>query len=118
VRIGSGIEAHAALQALRADPADAVAQARFAAHQADLGYGLLLLRYVGDPSAASSRADRRGRVSTVPNVPVLFWSFRVMVGLGLFFILLFATAFYLSARHRFEQNAGSCGSRSSSLPLP
>ena len=55
VRIESGIEAHAALQALRADPADAAAQARFAAHQQDLGYGLLLLRYVGDPSAATSR---------------------------------------------------------------
>src|SRR6267143_2711469 len=38
VRIESGIAAHAALQALRANPADAVAQARFAAHQADLGY--------------------------------------------------------------------------------
>jgi len=56
--------------------------------------------------------------STVPNVPVLFWSFRVMVGLGLFFILLFATAFYLSARHRSSRTAGSCGSRSSGLPLP
>src|SRR5436190_6693763 len=101
VRIESGIEAHAALQALRADPADAAAQARFAAHQQDLGYGLLLLRYVGDPSAATSRQIEEAAWSTVPDVPVLFWSFRVMVGLGLFFILLFATAFYLSARHCF-----------------
>jgi len=118
VRIGSGIEAHAALQALRADPADAVAQARFAAHQADLGYGLLLLRYVGDPSAATSRQIEEAAWSTVPNVPVLFWSFRVMVGLGLFFILLFATAFYLSARHRFEQNRWFLRIAFLSLPLP
>ncbi|TLY55277.1 MAG: cytochrome ubiquinol oxidase subunit I [Gammaproteobacteria bacterium] len=56
--------------------------------------------------------------STVPNVPVLFWSFRVMVGLGLFFILLFATAFYLSARHRFEQNRWFLRIAFLSLPLP
>jgi cytochrome d ubiquinol oxidase subunit I len=118
VRIESGIEAHAALQALRADPADAAAQARFAAHQADLGYGLLLLRYVGDPSAATSRQIEEAAWSTVPNVPVLFWSFRVMVGLGLFFILLFATAFYLSARHRFEQNRWFLRIAFLSLPLP
>jgi cytochrome d ubiquinol oxidase subunit I len=54
----------------------------------------------------------------VPNVPVLFWSFRVMVGLGLFFILLFATAFYLSARHRFEQNRWFLRIAFLSLPLP
>jgi cytochrome d ubiquinol oxidase subunit I len=118
VRIESGIEAHAALRALRADPADAAAQARFAAHQADLGYGLLLLRYVSDPSAATSRQIDEAAWSTVPNVPVLFWSFRLMVGLGLFFILLFATAFYLSARHRFEQNRWFLRIAFFSLPLP
>jgi cytochrome bd ubiquinol oxidase subunit I len=118
VRIESGIEAHAALRALRANPTDTVAQARFAAHQADLGYGLLLLRYVDDPSAATSRQIDEAAWSTVPNVPVLFWSFRVMVGLGLFFILLFATAFYLSARHRFEQNRWFLRIAFLSLPLP
>src|SRR5205807_2481916 len=104
VRIVSGVEAHAALKALRANPSDTAAQARFAAHQADLGYGLLLLRYVSDPSTATSQQIEAAAWSTVPNVPVLFWSFRVMVGLGFYLIALFAIAFYLSARHRFEQN--------------
>src|SRR5437879_12094182 len=54
-RVVSGIEAHAALKSLRANPSDTAAQARFAAHQADLGYGLLLLRYVSDPSTATSQ---------------------------------------------------------------
>src|SRR2546430_12765565 len=44
--------------------------------------------------------------------------FRSMVGLGLFFILLFATAFYLSARHRFEQNRWFLQIAFFSLPLP
>ena len=118
VRIESGIEAHAALRSLRADPTDAAAQARFAAHRADLGYGLLLLRYVSDPTTATPAQIEEAAWSTVPDVPVLFWSFRVMVGLGLFFILLFATAFYLSARHRFEQNRWFLRIAFFSLPLP
>jgi cytochrome d ubiquinol oxidase subunit I len=39
-------------------------------------------------------------LSTIPDVPVLFWSFRIMVALGFYFIALFAVAFYLSSRRR------------------
>jgi cytochrome d ubiquinol oxidase subunit I len=118
VRIKSGIQAHAALQELRANPADAAARATFDAHRADLGYGLLLLRYVHDPSAATPAQIEQAAWSTVPNVPVLFWCFRVMVGLGLFFIALFAAAFYLSARHRLEHNRWFLRLAFFSLPLP
>ncbi len=118
LRIVSGMEAHAALQALRAQPQDAAAQARFEAHRADLGYGLLLLRYVDDPARATPGQIDAAAWSTVPNVPVLFWCFRVMVGLGLFLIVLFAVAFYLSARHRFEQHRWFLRVAFLSLPLP
>jgi cytochrome bd ubiquinol oxidase subunit I len=117
-RIRSGREAYAALQALRADPSDVAAQSRFAAHRADLGYALLLLREVSDPLAATPAQLERAAWSTVPNVPVLYWSFRVMVALGLFFIALFATAFYLATRHRFVQNRWFLKIAFWSLPLP
>jgi len=118
VRIVSGIEAYAALQALRADPTDAAAHTRFEAHQQDLGYGLLLLHIVRDPSTATPQQIDQAAWSTVPDVPVLFWSFRLMVGLGFFFILLFATAFYLATRHRFMQNRWFLWIAFFSLPLP
>jgi cytochrome bd ubiquinol oxidase subunit I len=117
-RIRSGIEAHTALQKLRADPSDASARAEFAAHQADLGYGLLLLRYLSDPTKATPEQIERAAWSTVPDVPVLFWCFRIMVALGFFFIALFATAFYFSSRHRFEQHRGFLRIALYSLPLP
>ncbi|MGA7824788.1 MAG: cytochrome ubiquinol oxidase subunit I, partial [Steroidobacteraceae bacterium] len=117
-RIASGIEAYAALRALRANPADGGAQARFALHRADLGYGLLLLRFVSDPARATPEQIEAAAWSTVPNVPVLFWSFRVMVGLGLYFIALFATAFYLASRHRFMQTRWFLRLAFCSLPLP
>ncbi len=117
-RIVSGIQAHQALQLLRADPEDMTAAARFAQHQDDLGYGLLLLRFVDDPSKATPAQIEAAAWSTVPNVPVLFWSFRFMVGIGLFLIALFATGFYLATRHRFEQNRWYLRVALCSLPLP
>jgi cytochrome bd ubiquinol oxidase subunit I len=117
-RIESGIVAHAALQALRADPSDRAARARFEAHRDDLGYGLLLLRYVKNPADATPAQMDQAAWSTVPNVPVLFWCFRLMVACGLFFILLFASAFYLSARHRLEQNRWLLKVAFWALPLP
>jgi cytochrome d ubiquinol oxidase subunit I len=117
-RIEGGIQAHAALQQLRSNPSDAQARSRFEAHQADLGYGLLLLKYVKNPVAATPEQIDAAAWSTVPNVPLLFWSFRIMVALGLFFILLFGTAFYLSARHRLEKNHWFLRLAFFSLPLP
>jgi cytochrome bd ubiquinol oxidase subunit I len=117
-RIVGGIEAYAALRTLQHEPDDSNARARFAAHQADLGYALLLLRFVEDPTQATPRQIEQAAWSTVPNVPVLFWCFRVMVGLGVFFILLFATAFYLASRHRFLENRWFLRIAFASLPLP
>ena len=118
LRILSGMQAHSALQRLRANSADGEARALFEAHQADLGYGLLLLKFVKNPALATPDQVDRAAWSTVPNVPLLFWSFRLMVGLGLFFILLFAAAFYLSARHRLQESRRFLKLACVSLPLP
>jgi len=117
VRIRSGIEAYAALQTLHNDPFNMAARARFEEHQADLGYGLLLLRG-GDPLRASEADIERAAWSTMPDVLTLFWAFRIMVALGLFFIFLFAAGFYLASRHRFEQNRWYLRLAFWSLPLP
>jgi cytochrome d ubiquinol oxidase subunit I len=117
-RIRSGIQAHSALQRLRADPTDTRARDVFEAHKQDLGYGLLLLQFVRDPALATPEQLEAAAWTTVPNVPVLFWAFRLMVALGFFFILLFATAFYLASRHRFLQNRWFLKVAFFSLPLP
>ena len=58
------------------------------------------MRYVDDPRKASDEQIRQAAADTVPPVGPLFWSFRVMVGLGMFFIALTATFFYLSLRRK------------------
>ncbi len=120
-RIENGIQAFAELRRLRATPADALDPGlikEFEARQADLGYGLLLLRYTDDPTHATPQQIDAAAWSTVPNVPVLFWGFRAMVALGLYFIGLFAAAFYLASRHRFDGHPGFLRLAFFSLPLP
>ena len=73
-------------------------------HAEDLGYALLLRKYVDDPSQATAAQIDQAAWDTVPSVAPIFWSFRVMVGLGFFFIGLFAIGFYLAARRRVAQS--------------
>lgn len=40
----------------------------------------------------------------VPNVPITFYSFHIMVGLGLFFIVFFAWLLYASLKNKLEKN--------------
>jgi cytochrome d ubiquinol oxidase subunit I len=117
-RIVSGVRAYAALQRLRRNPEDTAARAELDAHKADLGYGLLLLRQVDDPTAATPAEIDAAAASTIPNVPVLFFAFRMMVGLGLLFIALFAFAFYLSAKQRLERYRWFLRAALVALPLP
>ena len=65
-----------------------------------LGYALLLKRYTDDPLHATDEDIKKAAADTIPNVPPLYWSFRIMVGLGIYFILLFGAAFYLCSIHR------------------
>ncbi|KAG1240030.1 hypothetical protein G6F68_018059 [Rhizopus microsporus] len=41
-------------------------------------------------------------MATVPRVMPLFWTFRVMAGLGFYLIAFFALAFYYSCRNNFQ----------------
>ena len=116
-RIRNGIEAHAALAAVRADRTNPEKQQAFLAKREDLGFGLLTLKYVDDPAKADESVIERAAWDTVPNVPVLFFSFRIMVALGFFFIALFAWAFFLASKRKLE-NPRFLRIALWSLPLP
>jgi cytochrome d ubiquinol oxidase subunit I len=102
-RITSGITAYNAVETLKTDPQNPAAREAFARHGRDLGYGLLLRRTMADPRLATPAQISQAAWDTVPNVPLMFWSFRAMAGLGFFFIGLFATAFVLCTLGRFDQ---------------
>ncbi|MCB2108462.1 MAG: cytochrome ubiquinol oxidase subunit I, partial [Rhodobacteraceae bacterium] len=101
-RIESGIKAYDAVERLKLNPTDLAAREDFELHKRDLGYALLLKRFIADPRDATREDIEKTAWSTVPNVPVMFWVFRIMAGLGFLFIAFFATAFYYSTVRRFD----------------
>ncbi|HEX2527336.1 MAG TPA: cytochrome ubiquinol oxidase subunit I [Geminicoccus sp.] len=117
-RIRNGMTAYAALQKVRADKSDAAARAEFEQRWPDLGYALLLKRYTDDVAAASDELVEKAAWDTVPSVAPLFWSFRLMVALGLYFIAFFAVAFWLASRQRIGESRPLLWVAVVSLPLP
>ncbi len=117
-RVASGMTAYGALEQLRANPKDAAAQAQLTAHAHDLGYGLLLKRYTDKVTDATPAQIHQAALDTVPDVQPLFWSFRFMVGLGFYFIALFAASFWLSARRHLDSHPAYLRLALWSLPLP
>ncbi|WP_055047401.1 cytochrome ubiquinol oxidase subunit I [Devosia sp. A16] len=118
LRIASGIEAYKALNALQADRNDATARAAFDAAKADLGYALLLKKYRPDVENATGEEIAQAALDTVPDVWPLFWSFRVMVGAGFFFIAFFALWFWKASTHRIENPRWLLWVAVAVLPLP
>lgn len=117
-RIRNGLGAYDALERLRDDRDDEAARATFEKGHADLGYALLLRRFVGDPREATPAQIEQAAWSLVPNVPALFWAFRFMVGIGFFQILLFAVAFWFASRRELERRRWFLRVALFSLPLP
>jgi cytochrome bd ubiquinol oxidase subunit I len=96
--IQRGVEAVAALERLRKDRNDAEAKRILEATQADLGFGLLLKKYVADVRQATPEMIQKAVDDTVPPVVPMFWTFRIMVGLGFAMLLLFGLAFWSTLR--------------------
>jgi cytochrome d ubiquinol oxidase subunit I len=118
VRIRSGMIAYDALQDIRADGTNAAARAIFEERWPDLGYGLLLKRYREDVGNATPEEIRLAAEDTVPEVWPLFWTFRIMMGLGFFFIGFFAFWFYRASRGWLETNKPLLWLSFFILPLP
>ena len=122
VRIREGVIAFDALQTIRAAGSLAAVpedvRKAFEDNGAKLGYGLLLKRYVDDPRQATPEQIDKAAWDTVPMVGPLFWTFRIMVGLGMLFILLTAVFFVLSARRRLDRYPTLLWIAVFAIPLP
>ncbi len=117
-RIHTGMEAWAALQKIRAGDRSPEAMAAFDRVKGDLGYGLLLRKYTPAVVDATPAQIRAAVDDTIPNVATMFWSFRTMVGLGLWFLFVFGAAFYVLARRRLAENRWLMHVALWSIPLP
>lgn len=103
IRIRRGMEAYSHLEKLRAGDRSPERIAAFEAIKEDLGYGLLLKRYVEDPATASDAQIAEAARKAIPAVAPMFWSFRLMVGLGIYMFILLALGFWFNARRVIEK---------------
>ena len=117
-RIKSGMQAYGALDQLIKNPNNKRAATVLDANQANIGYGFLLQRFTNDVTGATEKQIQDAAWYTVPDVFTLFWTFRVMVGCGFYFIVLFTVAYYLAVRRRISTNRWFLWIALFSLPLP
>jgi cytochrome d ubiquinol oxidase subunit I len=117
-RIERGIVAVKALEALRQSPKDAQKLAHFQAYQTDLGYGLLLKKYVADVAQATPAMKARAVDDAIPAVAPLFYGFRLMVACAMAMLALVVCAFWHSARNQIEKHRWLLKWALWSIPLP
>jgi cytochrome d ubiquinol oxidase subunit I len=102
-RVTVGVEAVKLLEALRKNPQDAALREAFDKVKADLGFGLLLKKYVASMDDVTPELIDRAARDTLPKVAPLFWTFRIMVALGFAMLALFGLALWYSIKGDFAQ---------------
>jgi cytochrome d ubiquinol oxidase subunit I len=117
-RIVNGIQAVIALETLRAHRDDVAARVTLDRFQADLGFGLLLKKYVADVRLATPAMIDQAVNDTVPHVTPMFWAFRLMVGFGFAMLLLFALAFWSTLKGRCGKQRWLLRAALLMLPIP
>ena len=96
--ISDGLVAYDALEKLKKNHSDAAARAAFEKTRGDLGYALLLKRYVDNPSQATPEQIHDAAWSTVPSVPSIFFTFRFMVVFGFVLLAVFLISLWYTMR--------------------
>jgi len=117
-RIQDGVKAYGLLQQMRAGDSSPAVLQEFDGLKSSLGYGLLVKRYTEKVTDATPEQIHRAALDTIPNVAVMFWSFRIMVGLGFYMLALVATAAYFCARRVFHQKRWLLKMIVFSMPAP
>ena len=97
-RIPNGLIAYGALEKLKKNHADVDARAVFDKTRGDLGFALLLKRYVENPLQATPEQIHDAAWSTVPSVPYIFFTFRFMVLFGFALLAVFLIALWYTMR--------------------
>ena len=117
-RIRNGMQSYADLLRIKSGDQSEGAVAAFERSKQDLGYGLLLKKYTPNVTDATEEQIKQATKDTIPNVFTLFWSFRVMVGLGLLMLLIFAASFYFTAKRSIGQQRWLLRLALYAIPVP
>jgi cytochrome d ubiquinol oxidase subunit I len=102
MKIRIGLDAYEALQNYKKDRNNVLARNILAKKGMYLGYALLLKKYVDNPLNANQEVIEKAAWDTIPHVPSLFASFRLMVGIGVYLIGFFALCTFLAIKNKLD----------------
>ena len=119
-RIKNGIPALEALKTLSGTPGDTQALQQFQRHKEDLGYAMLLQRFSPDQDVSKATPDdiQQAALDSVPYVPVIFWTFRLMVGAGFAMLTLLILSAYYSLRNLVQEKRWLLKTALWMIPVP
>lgn len=117
-KIRLGIKAQQLLQEMKKSPLSKDKRKEFDDLKENLGYGLLLKRYTNDIQDATDEQITQAANSTIPKVAPLFWTFRIMVGLGFLMLILFICSFYYNIKGKLQQRKWLLRFALISIPFP
>lgn len=117
-RIRKGMIAYGLLQDLKNGNDTPENRAAFNAVKDDLGYGLLLKKYTEKVTDATEAHIQQAVDDSIPQVAPVFWTFRIMVALGFWMLLIFIYAFYQSSKNRIGEKDWFSKLVIISLPAP
>jgi cytochrome d ubiquinol oxidase subunit I len=117
-RIVNGMEAYRLLMLLRGGDTSEATKTAFEAVKQDLGYGLLLTAYTDNPANATPEQIQQAVDNSIPEVAPMFWAFRIMVAAGFIMLVVFAMAFWFSAKRLEQKPRWFLKLAIISLPLP
>ena len=118
VRIRNGIVAYDLLTQIKAGDRSEATVTEFRSRVDDLGYGLLLKKYVENPVNATEEQIKLAAQNSIPRVAPMFWTFRIMVGLGFIMLVLIGLSFYYSAKGTAERQKYLLRALIIALPAP
>jgi cytochrome d ubiquinol oxidase subunit I len=118
VRIRNGMQSYADLQRLKSGDVSEAAVAAFEKSKEDLGYGLLLKKYTPEVTDATETQIKQAAADTIPNVFTLFWSFRIMVAMGVLMLFIFAASFYYTVNRTISDKKWLLRLALYSIPAP
>ncbi|MGB5733605.1 MAG: cytochrome ubiquinol oxidase subunit I, partial [Thiohalocapsa sp.] len=118
VRIRSGMVAYEYLERLRNGEVSDYNRGAFEEHMDDLGYGLLLKRYIDNPAEASEEQIQMAAKDSIPEVAPVFWAFRIMVAAGFWMLLLLVLGFYFNAKRVVQDKRWLLRAFLFSIPIP
>src|SRR5579863_7145553 len=95
--------AYGALQKIKEGDTSDATRATFDKYKDDLGFGLMLKQFTANVTDATPVQIQEAAKATIPPVAPVFFSFRIMVALGILFLATFVAAFWFCARRTLLQ---------------